>query len=644
MILILKHLLLSSACLWAYWLLYRFALRNDTFFGRNRVFLLASAALALLAPLVALGVEQLSILLAPDESVVGPDVLLLPLQVVGSSATESAFPITWPVVVFGVWAIGAGWGLLRLAIGLWRTAQLVVAAPPAALSPALTLRAYRSGARPVAQRDLPTFSFFHYLAWNEIPGQSEVAQRQILAHELAHIRGHHTWDVLGTEILRAVLWFNPAAHWYAAALKAQHEFLADAEAVETCAAVDGARPESYIQLMVRTALQQYSIPLVHSFNDSPIKTRIAMLQKNRTAFWKGNLKTILALSVATVAALAIGCTNSLDRLTRERNQNEANRKELAVSFAKELEQIGTKYGIKSDGIGFEVKEKGGKLTVVMLPQEAAKVTDAKDLARMEFLLNQMAEQSNFDLAKIKQQNDHANRPQEGDVLTVVDEGAMPVGGYELFYKYIMTSLQYPSAARQAGTEGKVYVEFIIQTDGTLGDFKVLKGIGQGCDEEALRVMAGAAQWVPGRQAGNAVKQRIVMPISFKLGNSQPNSISIGEDKAASPAVNPTNEVFTVAEERALPVGGYEQFYKYLAANMQYPKAAREAKVQGKVYVEFIVQTNGTLTDFKVRKGIGQGCDEEALRVMAGSAKWVPGRQAGNAVKQQIVMPISFKLN
>jgi protein TonB len=104
-----------------------------------------------------------------------------------------------------------------------------------------------------------------------------------------------------------------------------------------------------------------------------------------------------------------------------------------------------------------------------------------------------------------------------EVFTIVEEGAEPVGGYEEFYKYIKKALKYPSQARRMGVEGKVYVQFVVDKDGSLNEIKVIKGIGAGCDEEASRVIQEAAKWKAGKQRGRAVKQRIVMPISFKLG-------------------------------------------------------------------------------------------------------------------------------
>lgn len=104
-----------------------------------------------------------------------------------------------------------------------------------------------------------------------------------------------------------------------------------------------------------------------------------------------------------------------------------------------------------------------------------------------------------------------------EIFTIVEESAEPIGGMEAFYKYVTKNLKYPAQARRMGVEGKVFVQFVVDKDGSITEVKVVKGIGAGCDEEAVRVIESAPKWKPGKQRGRPVKQRIVLPISFKLG-------------------------------------------------------------------------------------------------------------------------------
>jgi len=105
----------------------------------------------------------------------------------------------------------------------------------------------------------------------------------------------------------------------------------------------------------------------------------------------------------------------------------------------------------------------------------------------------------------------------------------------------------------------------------------------------------------------------------------------------------SNEIFTAVENSAEFPGGIEKFYSYLSKSIRYPGVARENNVQGKVFLTFVVEKDGSLTDIKVLRGIGSGCDEEAMRVIKASPKWKPGQQNGRPVRQQYTVPISFTL-
>lgn len=102
-------------------------------------------------------------------------------------------------------------------------------------------------------------------------------------------------------------------------------------------------------------------------------------------------------------------------------------------------------------------------------------------------------------------------------------------------------------------------------------------------------------------------------------------------------------IFTVVETPAEPIGGMQAFYKYLNDRMTYPAQARRMKVEGKVFVEFVVNKDGTLVDFAIVKGIGAGCDEAAIKVLQDAPKWNPGKQRGVPVRQRMVLPIFFIL-
>ncbi len=115
------------------------------------------------------------------------------------------------------------------------------------------------------------------------------------------------------------------------------------------------------------------------------------------------------------------------------------------------------------------------------------------------------------------------------------------------------------------------------------------------------------------------------------------------ESPVKPAATVEDEVFTVVEKQAKFPGGNAEMYRYLAKNVKYPAAAQRANVEGKVFAAFIVEKDGSITNVKIVKGIGFGCDEEVLRIMKEMPKWIPGTQAGNPVRSRFNLPIAFTM-
>lgn len=103
------------------------------------------------------------------------------------------------------------------------------------------------------------------------------------------------------------------------------------------------------------------------------------------------------------------------------------------------------------------------------------------------------------------------------------------------------------------------------------------------------------------------------------------------------------KIFMVVEEQPSFPGGEQARMRYLSNNIEYPQLARESGIQGTVYVTFVVEKDGSVTDVRVLRGIGGGADEEAIRVVKEMPKWEPGMQRGKPVRVQFNMPIRFTL-
>ena len=212
-----------------------------------------------------------------------------------------------------------------------------------------------------------------------------------------------------------------------------------------------------------------------------------------------------------------------------------------------------------------------------------------------------------------------NNRQESEALEIVDQMPGLIGGIST----LASEIKYPEIARKAQLEGRVIVQFVVDKNGDARDAVVMRGIG-GCDEEAVRVITEHAKFKPGVHQGSVVPVKMAIPILFKLP-SQGDEI--------------TQTALEIVDQMPELIGGINA----LASEMKYPEMARKAQLEGRVIVKFTVDKNGNVRDASITKGIGGGCDEEAIRVITEHAKFKPGIHQGNAVPVEMQMPIVFKL-
>ena len=131
----------------------------------------------------------------------------------------------------------------------------------------------------------------------------------------------------------------------------------------------------------------------------------------------------------------------------------------------------------------------------------------------------------------------------------------------------------------------------------------------------------------------------------KTDDVKENAVTVKPDVEEVPIDKPVtkDEAFAVVEQMPEFPGGMKELMTYLKDNIKYPKAAQDKKVQGRVIVQFVVEKDGTLTEFKVMRSVDPDLDNEALRVLSEMPKWKPGMQKGQAVRVKYTVPVSFKL-
>lgn len=202
------------------------------------------------------------------------------------------------------------------------------------------------------------------------------------------------------------------------------------------------------------------------------------------------------------------------------------------------------------------------------------------------------------------------------------------GGMNEFYNFIRKNYNAPSE----GLASKVMVSFVIEKDGSLSSFKVLKSVNYDSDKEAVRVLSICPNWIPGEKNGQKVRCKFTLPISKLIYNYQ-----IRTDSAQQSLKGVIYNSAGIEKKPEFP-GGIEKLYEFIRNNYIAPSKG----VKGNVYVTFIIEIDGSLSEIKVLRDLGYGTAAEVIRVMSKCPNWIPGEQKGQKVRTTYSLPIPIK--
>jgi len=206
------------------------------------------------------------------------------------------------------------------------------------------------------------------------------------------------------------------------------------------------------------------------------------------------------------------------------------------------------------------------------------------------------------------------------------------GGMEKLYQFIGENIKYPELAEKQRIEGRVIVKFVVQKDGSIANVEVLKSPHESLSEEAIRVMQIMPKWIPGKVNGEFISVYYTLPFTFKLEDEPDNIVNSEESKLTLEELD---------EKPEFP-GGLDGLQKFLNQNLIYPQEMQKLGFQGRVIVQFIVETDGSVSNIYILNSPHPAFSEEAIRVIKKMPKWKPGMKDGEPVNFQFILPIYFK--
>lgn len=463
-----SYSLQSALCLAVFYLFYTVVLSRETFHRLNRYTLLAIMALSWMIPLLAGALS-----FRTGANVVPEMIVEQPLAALSAGTVTPFESSVWQSVfvpVFTLYLIGIAFCVLYQIVSYLRLWRLLSKGKHTALNNDIRLILH-------TDTRMAPFSWMKYIVLSEDDYAEDGAA--IIAHETAHIRLRHSWDLMVAHVFVILQWFNPFAWMVYRDLRNTHEYEADKSVLD-----EGFEAQHYQLLLIKKAVGTRLYSMANGYNHSNnLKKRITMmLQKKSNAWARLKYALVLPLAATTIVAFA--------------------RPEISRPFD-EISSVKVSYFAPT---AQPVEAKSVEKVVASPRQEVA--------APVETVAETPApRETKAPTAKPKPA---PITPKDTVVFMVVEEMPEFPGGQGELMKYIAQNIKYPVKAQQKEVQGRVTVSFVVSCDGSLRDFRIVRGVDPDLDAEALRVIKSMPNWKPGKQKGKNVAVKYTLPINFSL--------------------------------------------------------------------------------------------------------------------------------
>ena len=463
-----SYSLQSALCLAVFYLFYTVVLSRETFHRLNRYTLLAIMALSWMIPLLAGALS-----FRTGANVVPEMIVEQPLAALSAGTVTPFESSVWHSVfvpIFTLYLIGIVVCVLYQAVSYLRLWRLLYKGKHTALNNDIRLILHTD------TRIVP-FSWMKYIVLSEDDYTEDGAA--IIAHETAHIRLRHSWDLMAAHVFVILQWFNPFAWMVYRDLRNTHEYEADKSVLD-----EGFEAQHYQLLLIKKAVGTRLYSMANGYNHSNnLKKRITMmLQKKSNAWARLKYALVLPLAATTVVAFA--------------------RPEISRPFD-EISSVKVSYFAPT---AQPVEAKSVEKVVASPRQEVAApvetVAETPPAPR----------ETKVPTAKPKPA---PTTSKDTVVFMVVEEMPEFPGGMSGLMKYLRDNLKYPVKAIEKKIEGRVTISFVVSRDGSLRDFRIVRGVDPDLDAEALRVAKSMPNWKPGKQRGKNVAVKYTLPINFR---------------------------------------------------------------------------------------------------------------------------------
>ena len=480
----LVYLAQSAVCLATLYLIYKVAMSYETLHSVNRVLLLGSVVMSALLPLCHVRIVK-EYDPAPTVSAIEIDDM-----VVAEVAELGVDYVTlFKDLAVMLFFVGVAFMLARLVVGIYSVWRLIHSGQMSVIEEDVTLTVVDNLSSP--------FSWFGHI----VASKSDVEQFRdmIITHEMAHIRLRHSLDVLAVDLALCLWWFNPALWLLRRELQSLHEYQADEAVLNR-----GVDAKTYQMLLIKRAVGARLHSIANCLNHSNLKNRITMMCKNQSSRWAAT-KALLVVPMVAVALSAFATTYYVPREVQNK--------------------------VTENSVNLQDDEKPNPVVVIdgkVVPHGEMSKLDPNTIAQMEVFKADKAKEYASELDLNISEEDVKNglivitlkkevgTDIDGDPLIKAEKMPKFQGGdLNRFAVWMQSQIQYPAEAVEKGISGRVLFSFVVEKDGSMSEFTVLRSPDMVLSAEVERVFNLAPKaWTAGEEKGQKVRVKFTVPIVF----------------------------------------------------------------------------------------------------------------------------------
>ena len=478
----------------------------------------------------------------------------------------------------------------------------------------------------------PVFSYFDKVFWDDSLQLSNKEKKQILNHEIEHVKQKHSYDIIIYQVFSNVFWFNPIIHLMNRALVDLHEFQADARVIK-----DEELKDSYPKLVAKMAFQGLDLPLGSNFVNSTTLRRIRMMKANRKTNWF-KVAMLVPLTVLVFGLISMKSNNSIISFN--------NYSTLPVSFLKnqiEAFQDSIEVGIKLRNI----KNPTHYESIGKLHQESLNVQVGELSYEFTGIKNQQEYIKVLNLVETLRPNSKLNKKYENAFsYQLADQKPEPKVGWNAWEEYLRSQIPARLIEGIHMDGDLVALEFVIDKEANVVNASIKKSLGEEVDQLLLSALTNVKSptWIPGKKDGETVA--VVVNTNIKLKKSNKFKTTTNQESSNQRQTNlsnafPENRGLAVNDDLksgAITLG--PAFKTHLLENLVFPEDNITKDISGTTIINLKTDSSGSIKGISFTQRIDASFEKEILEVLSNAPNLKPILQKN---EYQLLLPISFKI-